>query len=86
MSPNVFEINEDKIYKDECCSESYAMFFLVMLKKKCRTSKHFAGPVDAMVLLVLEGKYHFKLALRPDMYLAAPVNYPLNTHFPIFTT
>ena len=47
MSPIVFEINEDKIDKDKCCGESYAMFFLVMLKKKCRTSKHFAGPVDA---------------------------------------
>ena len=31
MSPNVFEINEDKIYKDKCCGEFYAMFFLVML-------------------------------------------------------
>ena len=38
MSPIVFEINGDKIYKDNCCGESYAMFFLVMLKKKCRTS------------------------------------------------
>ena len=47
MSPNVFEINEDKIYKDKCCGELYAMFFLVMLKKKCRTSKNFAGPADA---------------------------------------
>ena len=47
MSQNVFEINEDKIYKDKCCGESYAMFFLVMLKNKCRTSKHFAGPVDS---------------------------------------
>ena len=47
MSPIVFEINEGKIYKDKCCGESYAMFFLVMLKKKCRASKHFAGPVDA---------------------------------------
>ena len=45
MSPIVFEMNEDKIYKDNCCGESYAMFFLFMLKKKCRTSKHFAGPV-----------------------------------------
>ena len=47
MSPIVFEINEDEIYKDKCCGESYAMFFLLMLKKKCRASKHFAGPVDA---------------------------------------
>ena len=47
MSPIVFEINEDKIYEDKCCGESYAMFFLLMLKKKCRASKHFAGPVDA---------------------------------------
>ena len=47
MSPNVCEINEDKIYKDKCCGEFYPMFFLVMLKKKCRTSKNFAGPVDA---------------------------------------
>ena len=47
MSPNVFEINEDKIYKDICCGEFYAMFFLVMLKKKCRTSSIFAGPADA---------------------------------------
>ena len=43
----VFEINEDKIYKDKCCGEFYAMFFLVMLKKTCRTSKNFAGPADA---------------------------------------
>ena len=49
MSPIVFEINEDKTYKDKCCGESYAIFFLLnMLKKKCRASKHFAGPVDAM--------------------------------------
>ena len=34
MSPIVYEINEDKIYEDKCCGESYAMFFLVMLKKK----------------------------------------------------
>ena len=34
MSPNVFEINEDKTYKDKCSGEFYAMFFLVMLKKK----------------------------------------------------
>ena len=34
MSPIVFEINEDDIYKDKCCGESYAMFFLVMVKKK----------------------------------------------------
>ena len=47
MSPNVFEINEDKIYKYKCCGEFYAVFFLVMLKKKCRTSKIFAGPADA---------------------------------------
>ena len=45
MSPIVFEIN--KIYKDKCWGESYAMFFLVMFKKKCRASKHFAGLVDA---------------------------------------
>ena len=25
MSPIVFEINEDKIYKDKCCGESFAM-------------------------------------------------------------
>ena len=37
MSPIVFEINEDKSYRYKCCGESYAMFFLVMLKKKCRT-------------------------------------------------
>ena len=47
MSPNVFEIDEDKIYKDKCCSEFYAMFFLVMLKKKCRTRIFFAEPADA---------------------------------------
>ena len=41
MSPIVFEINEDTIYKDKCCGESYAMFFLLlMIKKKCRASKH----------------------------------------------
>ena len=66
MSPNVFEINEDKIYKDKCCGEFYAMFFLFMLKEKCR-----AGPVkilqDQQVLGVtgLQGQYHFELALRP---------------------
>ena len=43
MSPIVFEINEDKIDKDKCCGESHAMFFLLMLKKKCRASKQFAG-------------------------------------------
>ena len=47
ICPNVFEINDNKIYKDKCCGEFYAMFFLVMLKKKCRTSKYFAGPADA---------------------------------------
>ena len=47
MSPNVFEINEDKIYKDKSYGEFYPMFFLVMLKKKCRTSNNFAGPADA---------------------------------------
>ena len=46
MSPNVFERNEVKIYKDECCGEFYPMFFLIMSKKRCRTSKIFAGPVD----------------------------------------
>ena len=46
MSPNVFEKNEDKIYKVKCCSEFYAMFYLVMLKKKIRTSRNFAGPAD----------------------------------------
>ena len=39
MSPNVFEINEYTIYKDKCCGEFYAMFFLVMLKLK------IVGPV-----------------------------------------
>ena len=34
MSPNVFEINEYKIYKDKCCGEFYAMFFLVYVKAK----------------------------------------------------
>ena len=45
MSPIVFEIKENKIYKDKCCGESYAMFFLLMLKRKYRASKHFEGPV-----------------------------------------
>ena len=40
MSPIVFEINEDTIYKDKDCGESYAMFFLVILKQKCRTTGH----------------------------------------------
>ena len=48
MSLNVFEINEDKILKDKCCGEFYPMFFLVVLKKKCRTSKIFAGPVELL--------------------------------------
>ena len=47
MYPYVFEINGDKIYKDKCCGDFYLVFFLVMLKKKCRTSKKFAGPADA---------------------------------------
>ena len=47
MAQIVFEINEDKSYKYKYCGESYAMFFLVILKKKCRTGKHFAGPGDA---------------------------------------
>ena len=34
MSPNVFEINKDKIYKDKCCGDFNEIFFLVMLKKK----------------------------------------------------
>ena len=42
MSPIVFEINEDTIYKDKCCGESYAMFFLVILKKKN------VGPVNIL--------------------------------------
>ena len=29
MFPIVFEINEEKIYKENCCGESYAMLFLV---------------------------------------------------------
>ena len=62
MSPIVFKINEHKFFKDKCCGESYAMFFLLMLKKKCRASKHFAGPVDARC----QGQYHFELALRPE--------------------
>ena len=33
MSPNVFEINEDKIYKDKCCGEFNAIFFLVIFIK-----------------------------------------------------
>ena len=28
MSPIVFEINEDTIYKDKYCGESYAIFLL----------------------------------------------------------
>ena len=49
MSPIVFEINEDEIYKYKCCGESYTVLLLVMLKKKGWTSiKHFAGPEDAM--------------------------------------
>ena len=67
MSPIVFEINEDKMYKDKCCGESYVIFFLVMLKKKCRTSKHFAGPVDARCYWSFQGQYHFELALRPGL-------------------
>ena len=41
MSPNVVEINEDKIYKDKCCGEFYPMFFLVMLNKN-------VGPVKIL--------------------------------------
>ena len=33
MSPNVFEINEDKINKNKCFGEFNPMFFLVLLKK-----------------------------------------------------
>ena len=46
MSPNVFEKNEDKLYKDKCCGEFFAMFYLVMLKKKIRTSRNFARPAE----------------------------------------
>ena len=43
MSPNVFEINEDEVYK------LYVVVnFMQCSKKKIRTSKTFAGPVDAM--------------------------------------
>ena len=66
MSPNVFEINEDKIYKDKCCGEFYAMeFFFVMLKRKCRTSKNFAGPADARCYWSYRASIIFRLALRP---------------------
>ena len=41
MSPNVFGINEDKIYKDKCCGEFHAMFFLDLLKKN-------VGPVKRL--------------------------------------
>ena len=41
MFPNAFEKNEDKIYKDKCCGEFYAMFFLVILKKN-------VGPVEML--------------------------------------
>ena len=44
MSPNVFEINEDKIYKDICCGEFYAFY---VKEKQCRYSKKFAGQADA---------------------------------------
>ena len=65
MFPIVFEINGDKIYKDKCCGESYAMFFLVMLrplqfnylsyelfwkKKSCQTPKKKKKKVDFGVL------------------------------------
>ena len=71
MSPNVFEINEDKLYTDECCSEFYPMFFLVMIKNKCRTSTTFAGPVDARCYWSYRAsyEYHFELALRPRYQL-----------------
>ena len=61
MSPNVFEINEDKIYKDKCCGKFYAMFFLIMLKKKCGTSTNFAGPADARCYW----SYRASIILRP---------------------
>ena len=41
MSPNVFEINEDKIIRNECCGEFYAMYFLVTKKKN-------VGPVKML--------------------------------------
>ena len=41
MSQNVFAINEDKIYKDKCCGEFYAMFFLDLLKKN-------EGPIKSL--------------------------------------
>ena len=43
MSPIVFEINEDKIYKDKCCGESYAMFFLLLFFKRKNV-----GPVNIL--------------------------------------
>ena len=42
MSPNVFEINEVKIYKDKCCGEFYPMFFLVMLTLNARLTDQSA--------------------------------------------
>ena len=47
MSPNVLEINENKINKGNVVGEFYAMFFLVMLRKICKASKKIVGPVDA---------------------------------------
>ena len=42
MSPNVFEINKDKINEMNIVSECYAMFSIVMLKKK------IVGPVKLL--------------------------------------
>ena len=39
MSPNVFEINEDKIYKDKCCGEFLCNVLSYYVKEKN------AGPV-----------------------------------------
>ena len=44
MSPTIFEINEDKINENKCLHFS-AMFFLVMLKFNCRTSKNVVVPL-----------------------------------------
>ena len=60
MSPNIFEINEDKIdIKINLIREFHIMFLHVMLIFFYRTSKIFAGPVDPICVTVPMGPVTF---------------------------
>ena len=62
--PNVFEINEDEIDKDECCLWILCnVFFPFYIKEK------FVGPVknlqEQQIVCVAGPTQQFELALRP---------------------